>query len=128
MEILASVELWVAILMGGVAVKILDSMLPHIFNRSDRASGERGNLRKDIEYLRGELNDLRTQVVGMEKKLKEKNIEISQWSSRYWEEKIQNDKIVTIVRHYGDDDLRERVGKVMITQAEAVASAADGVE
>ncbi|MCA1800625.1 MAG: hypothetical protein LC650_04975, partial [Actinobacteria bacterium] len=71
--------------------------------------------------LRRELEDLRRLVENLEEKIKDRDREISHWSSRYWEEKIQKDKIVTIVKHYGDEDLNERVSEVVVTEEEAVA-------
>lgn len=117
MDIFSNVELWVAVLSGGVMVKIVDYLLPAAINRKEKAqnleAGERHNLRVDIEYLRGQIEDLRKEVDDLRSELEKKTREVSVWQHRYWEKKILLDRVLIQVRHHGDDGIRRKVNEAL---------------
>lgn len=136
MEILSEPGLWIAILTGGVGVKLLDYLLPFLFGRDERrqnlqrtsvsdSSDERNALRKDIEYLRHEIEELRADVESLEEKVKAKSREVSVWQQRYWEKRIQLDRVVIEVKHHGDEHIWAKIESI-IAESESEVVDDDG--
>lgn len=137
MELLSESALWIAILSGGVAVKILDYVLPFLFGRDERrreaarativdTSDERNALRQDIEYLRREIEELRADVDKLEEKVRSKSREVSVWQQKYWEKRIQLDRVVLEVKHHGDEHIWARVESIIeMAEAEAIVDEAE---
>ena len=112
-DFLLSSDLWVAALTGGVLVKLIDYILPSIINSRSRKTeflvGEKDALKKDIDYLRGEIETMRKELNSLRSEVRESSREASAWQKRYWQKKIVLDKVAWEVRHFGNDDVRERV-------------------
>ena len=113
LSVLSSVELWIAVLTGGAAVKIIDYILPAILNRRSRdnqvVADEKEDLRHDIEYLRGQIDELRSEVKTLQAALQVVEREASMWESRYWRKKIELEKVIWQVRNFGEPNIQERV-------------------
>lgn len=129
MEILSETAFWVAILSGGAAVKILDYILPFLFGRDERRraaarsrvtdnADERSALRKDIDYLRREIEELRKDIDRLEERVKAKTREVSIWQQRYWEKRIQLDRVVLVVKHHGDGVIWTKVEDIIAESEE----------
>lgn len=112
-EFLGDRELWVAVFSGGVLVKIIDYIFPALLNRKENAASfahsEKEDLREDIDYLRNEIEELRKEVAELRLALKTKDIEVSKWQRMYWRKKLELEKVVWQVRHYGDQGIKGRV-------------------
>lgn len=113
LDFLLSSDLWVAALTGGVLVKLIDYILPSIINSRPRRTefliGEKDALKKDIDYLRGETEAMRKELNSLRLEVRESSREASTWQRRYWQKKIVLDRVAWEVRHFGNDDVRERV-------------------
>lgn len=112
-EFLQSTDFWIAIASGGVLVKIIDYLFPAILNRRERDSAfgsiEKGNLRKDIDYLRQQIKELREEVAELKAQMEVKDKEISRWQRLYWRKKLELDKVVWEIRHYAKPETVEKV-------------------
>lgn len=117
MEIIQSVEFWAAALGGGVLVKLVDYLLPYVLNRKKNsakdAADERENLRHDIEYLRGEIEVLRLEVEELRVGLRTKERELSTWQRKYWEKRLQLERILLHIKHNADHGLRVEVAQIL---------------
>lgn len=113
MEILASAELWIAVVSGGIGVKLLDSILNRRKNKNDVDADEKESLRKDIEYLREQIAELRTEIDTLRKELRKRDKDVSFWQKKYWDKKLELDRVITHVNHLGSDQLKESVRKAL---------------
>lgn len=112
-DLLQDRELWIAVLSGGVFVKIIDYMLPAVLNRRQRRTSaltaEKDGLRGDIEYLRGEIDSLKREVRQLKGDLEQEEKEVSKWQRMFWKKKLELEKVILQVRNFGDDDIQTRV-------------------
>lgn len=113
MEILASAELWIAVVSGGIGVKLLDSILNRRKNKNDVDADEKESLRKDIEYLREQIAELRTEIDTLRRELRKRDKDVSFWQKKYWDKKLELDRVITHVNHLGNDQLKESVKKTL---------------
>lgn len=106
-------ELWIAVLSGGALVKIIDYIFPALLNRRKNAAAfqtsVKDDLRGDIDYLRHEIEQLRKEVEELWSELHAREREVSKWQRMYWRKKLDLEKVVWQVRHFGDDGIKERV-------------------
>lgn len=116
-ELFQNQEVVVALLSGGVLVKLVDYLLPALLNKKRRETAteleEKENLRKDIEYLRGQIEELRIEIGGLREEITGKNQLVSKWQRKYWATKLENDRILLQVRHYGSQELKERINDTL---------------
>lgn len=110
---LESREFWIAVLTGGGFVKVVDYLFPFLLNRKRRGinltASEKDDLRKDIKFLRGQIDELRAEVDNLKDSLYAREREVSLWQRRYWKKKIELEKVVWQVRNFGDEGMHERV-------------------
>lgn len=108
-----SMELWIALVTGGAATKLIDYLLPSMLNRRKNnlafSSDERENLRKDIEYLRAQLQELRMEVEKLRDEVEKRDAEVREWQQKYWEVKIQLDRVLIQVKHHGTEEIKKKV-------------------
>lgn len=108
-----SMEFWIALITGGVATKLIDYLMPTIVNRRQRnlefSSDERENLRKDIEYLRSQLQELRQEVEKLRDEVEKRDVEVREWQQKYWQVKIQLDRVLIQVKHHGTPEIKQKV-------------------
>ncbi|MCA1800302.1 MAG: hypothetical protein LC687_07710 [Actinobacteria bacterium] len=113
MDLFSNPDLWIAVLSGGVLVKIVDYLLPAMLNKKKSGlefdHSEKTDLREDIEYLRGEIENLRREVKDLRETLKHMEGEAAQWQRRYWRKKIELERVVWQVRHFGHEETKRRV-------------------
>lgn len=106
-------ELWIAVLSGGVFVKIVDYLLPAFLNRQQRriqtSANEKQDLRDDIDYLRGEIEKLRQEVSTLKESLDHEEQAVSSWQRRFWKKKLELEKVILQVKNFGDQSIQERV-------------------
>jgi predicted nuclease with TOPRIM domain len=112
-----SMELWIALVTGGVVTKLIDYLMPAITNRKQRglafSSDERENLRKDIEYLRAQLTELRQEVERLRGEVEKRDTEAREWQQRYWTVKIQLDRVLIQVKHHASPEVKDKVKEAM---------------
>lgn len=112
-DFLQNVDFWIAVLGGGAFVKVVDYLLPAILNRKSRGIAvgheEKDDLRDDIEYLRNEIEKLRREVTKLKDALQKREREVSIWQRNYWRKKMELDKVIWQVRHYGDETVKAKV-------------------
>lgn len=113
LELFMSLEFWVALLTGGVVVKLIDHLFPALLNRQKNAialeSSEKDDLRRDIEYLRKQVDGLRKEVTELRVQIESKDKEIASWQRKYWSKKLALDRVLLQVKHYGTDEVHARV-------------------
>lgn len=112
MDILQSIQFWVAVLTGGVGIKLVDAMLNARKNKTSFDTDEKESLRKDIDYLRGQIEELRKEVESLREQLEEREREVSVWQRRYWSKKLELDRVIMEVEHSAPDEVKDRVRSV----------------
>jgi predicted nuclease with TOPRIM domain len=108
-----SMELWIALITGGAATKLIDYIIPSFINRKKRrlefGNDERENLRRDIEYLREQLQELRGEVKKLREEVNKRDAEVREWQHKYYEVKIQLDRVLIQVKHHGSPEVKQKV-------------------
>lgn len=101
---------------GGALVKLIEFLLKRYLDRrvfnETLSSDERVNLRKDIEYLRGQIGDMRRELEQLKGRLTARDEEVSVWQRKYWGKKIILDKIVLLVENGSDENLKNDVHRI----------------
>jgi len=123
MSVLQSVEFWISffsVLSGGVLVKIIQIIADRRKNALNLTTGEKEDLRGDIQYLRGEIELLRSDVKDLREELEQTQAELSTWQRRYWSKKVELDKVLIQVRHLADENLKRRVFDVVVEEEESL--------
>lgn len=123
MSVLQSVEFWISffsVLSGGALVKIIQIIANRKKSALDLSTGEKEDLRGDIQYLRGEIELLRSDVKELREELERTQEELSIWQRRYWSKKVELDKVLIQVRHLADEELKRRVFEVVVEEEESL--------
>jgi hypothetical protein len=117
MSILANPDLWIAVLSGGVIVKLIDQVVPVLLNgRSRRVQigvEEREALRRDIEYLRGEIGQLRNEVAELRVRIREREEEVTSWRLRFWRAKSSLDRVMIFVHDHVSPDVHSKLIEIV---------------
>ena len=112
-----NMELWIALITGGAATKLIDYLIPSLLNRRKRnlevSSDERDNLRKDIEYLRAQLKELREEVDRLRDEVEKRDQEAREWQQKYWMAKLQLDRVLIQVKHHASHEVKQKVKDAM---------------
>lgn len=113
MESLLSPELWIAVVSGGFGIKLIDVVMNLRRNRNSNDMDEKESLRKDIEYLRKQIEELRAEVNTLKNEVTKKDEYISFWQRRYWDKKLELDRVLVHVSHFGSPELKEKVRQAL---------------
>lgn len=84
----------VAFVSGGALVRIIELLANRSKSIEDLSASERDNLRKDIAYLRTELDKLRGRIESLESDIAAQRRRVARWQRAYWHIKIRADRLV----------------------------------
>ena len=106
-----SIPVLVALLTGGVFVKVLEILASRSKRLEDVRYSERDNLRQDISYLRQEVKQLREEVKALRTTVDNKDKTIDEWQKKYWGLKAKVERLLAYYKEHASEETHSYLSK-----------------